>query len=226
MGCYYLNMRRDDHQRQPSQVHHPWFSRAYILTQSLLESIVHPWRAQQGQRALGKTLIIGAGTGLDIPTLSQSAHEVILLEPDPTFCTFLKTRYPAFPCLNSPAEQIPLDDESIDTVISTLVLCSVQDLCQSLQEIWRVLRQDGQFLFLEHVAHDAPWWHRVQNTLTPLWEKVGGGCQLNRPTLLALKQTGFVITDLSRPHQGILFPVVQGRAIKPRPVQSHQETHH
>ncbi len=226
MGCYYLNMRRDDHQRRLSQVHHPWFSRAYILTQSLLESIVHPWRAQQGQRALGKTLIIGAGTGLDIPTLSQNAHEVTLLEPDPTFCTFLKTHYPAFSCLNSPAEQIPLDDASIDTVISTLVLCSVQDLCQSLQEIWRILRQDGQFLFLEHVAHDAPWWHRVQNTLTPLWEKVGGGCQLNRPTLLALKQTGFVITDLSCPHQGILFPVVQGRAIKPRPVQSHQETHH
>ncbi|WP_051351048.1 class I SAM-dependent methyltransferase [Sulfobacillus thermosulfidooxidans] len=219
-------MRRDDHQRRLSQVHHPWFSRAYILTQSLLESIVHPWRAQQGQRALGKTLIIGAGTGLDIPTLSQNAHEVTLLEPDPTFCTFLKTHYPAFSCLNSPAEQIPLDDASIDTVISTLVLCSVQDLCQSLQEIWRILRQDGQFLFLEHVAHDAPWWHRVQNTLTPLWEKVGGGCQLNRPTLLALKQTGFVITDLSCPHQGILFPVVQGRAIKPRPVQSHQETHH
>jgi SAM-dependent methyltransferase len=163
---------------------------------------------------------------LDIPTINVPPELIKLLEPDETFYRFLLTHYPEYACLRAPVEEIPLPDETVDTVLSSLVLCSVQNLAQALQEIYRVLVPGGQFLFLEHVAHEAPAMRRLQHRINPLWGKIGGGCQLDRPVISALREQGFDVSAVKQLHRGFLIPVIQGRAVKPRPLQNPQETPH
>ncbi|CAN7129442.1 unnamed protein product [Brassica rapa subsp. narinosa] len=89
-------------------------------------------------------------------------------------------------------EAIPLDDNSVDAVISTLVLCSVPDVKQTLQEIKRVLKPGGIFLFIEHVAaEDGTFFRHVQNVLDPLQQVVADGCHLTRNTGLYIAGAGF-----------------------------------
>ena len=97
---------------------------------------------------------------------------------------------------NGTAEQLGVEDNSIDAVVSTLVLCSVENLSTVLQEILRVLKPGGQFYFLEHVA--APQktqLRRVQNWIQPVWTVLGDGCYPNRETWLALENAGFERVD-------------------------------
>ncbi len=205
---------------------HPIFSRAYIAAQPLLERVVHSWRVIQGQAAQGAVLVIGAGTGLDIPTIPLAPSSVTLLEPDETFFRFLRQHYPDYACLYAPVEHIPLPDQSMDTILSSLVLCSVQDLVQALDEIYRVLIPGGQFLFLEHVAQDNGPLLSVQRRVNPLWGKIGGGCQLDRPVIAALESRGFDISSCQRVHHSILVPVIRGRAVRPHLHQNPLETLH
>jgi ubiquinone/menaquinone biosynthesis C-methylase UbiE len=92
------------------------------------------------------------------------------------------------------AERLPFPAESFDTVVSTLVLCSVADLEAAIAEIRRVLRPTGRLLFLEHVR--APAGTRLarwQDRLNPAWRRVAGGCNCNRSTIDALRAGGFVV---------------------------------
>jgi ubiquinone/menaquinone biosynthesis C-methylase UbiE len=110
-------------------------------------------RRTQNQQASGRTLIIGAGTGLDIPALGDGVTELILLEPDATMRRTLAQRFPDLPLVAWPAEAMPFDAGSFETVISTFVLCRVVDVERVLREVARVLTPGGQYLFLEHVAN-------------------------------------------------------------------------
>ncbi|EOA34009.1 hypothetical protein CARUB_v10021505mg [Capsella rubella] len=89
-------------------------------------------------------------------------------------------------------EAIPLDDDSVDAVVATLVLCSVSDVTQTLNEIKRVLRPGGTFLFIEHVAaEDGSFFRHVQNVLDPIQQVVADGCHLTRKTDLHISAAGF-----------------------------------
>ena len=140
-------------QRTWGAVDHPWFSRAYPWTERVLERAVGMTRRTQNQQASGRTLIIGAGTGLDIPALGDGVTELILLEPDATMRRTLAQRFPDLPLVAWPAEAMPFDAGSFETVISTFVLCRVVDVERVLREVARVLTPGGQYLFLEHVAN-------------------------------------------------------------------------
>lgn len=94
------------------------------------------------------------------------------------------------------AEAIPLEDASVDAVVSTLVLCSVLDQKRSLSEIRRVLKPGGKFLFLEHVLSETdPKFAKLQESLTPLQRSVADGCELNRRTLREIESAGFQRVD-------------------------------
>lgn len=94
------------------------------------------------------------------------------------------------------AEAIPLEDASVDAVVSTLVLCSVLDQKRSLSEIRRVLKPGGKFLFLEHVLSETdPKFAKLQESLTPLQRSVADGCELNRRTLREIESAGFRSVD-------------------------------
>ncbi|XP_022550567.1 putative methyltransferase-like protein 7A isoform X2 [Brassica napus] len=117
-------------------------------------------------------------------------------------------------------EAIPLDDNSVDAVISTLVLCSVPDVKQTLQEIKRVLKPGGIFLFIEHVAaEDGTFFRHVQNVLDPLQQVVADGCHLTRNTGLYIAGAGFsggaeINTPAMYSFPWIIRPHVYGVAYK------------
>ena len=112
------------------------------------------------------------------------------------------------------AEGIELEDETIDSVVSTLVLCSVADESEVLAEVKRVLKPGGRFYFIEHVA--APkttWLRRGQRMLRPAWRFLGDGSCPDRETGLAIQQAGFESVDIDK------FKV--DRKIMPRFVSPH-----
>lgn len=170
--------------------------------------------------ARGRVLEIGAGTGLNLahyPTSGMSS--LVILEPDGAMRRRLMPRLAtagvSFELEPSGIDDAPFEDGSFDTIVSTLVLCSVPDLDSAARHIRRWLAPDGQLLFLEHV-HALGWRGRVQQVATPLWSLLAGGCHLDRDTLAALRRAGLFVTDCERfalPAGGpLLATCVQGVA--------------
>ncbi|MGC8487089.1 MAG: class I SAM-dependent methyltransferase [Clostridia bacterium] len=205
--------RRDRRPVEP--VHHPWFSRLYPFAEPALHRMVGQVRVQQNRRAVGRTLLIGAGTGLDVPVLGSAASDVVLLEPDATMRRIVTRRYPHLPCWDAPAESIPSPPDAFDTVISSLVLCSVTDMDQVLDEIARVLKPGGQFLFLEHVVSRAAGTRLLQHTVDPAWRHLAGGCRLTRDVEAGIRSSPLALVEYEPVRAGGLLPVVRGRALAP-----------
>lgn len=184
------------------------------------------WRGALLRGAHGRVLEIGAGTGVNISHYSSAVEELVMLEPDDHMRERLLSKLEAeasgkpFRTIGGSATEIPFDDRSFDTVVSTLVLCSVPNLHQSLLEVHRVLRPGGQFLFLEHVAAaEGSARLRWQRRLEPLWRRVAEGCHLTRETESAIELAGLVHENTRRESMRkavpLVRPTVRGRAIKP-----------
>ena len=168
----------------------------------------------------GRVLEIGPGTGAN---LEYYPEELLLtgLEPNPHMQQYLREKAGRLgrqiDIITGAAEEIPLEDESMDGVVSTLVLCSVTDVQQALHEIKRVLKPGGTFLFIEHVA--APkhtFLRRIQRWIKPLWRRMADGCKPERETWKAIKKAGFDEVEVE--HFRLSLPVVgthiMGRAMK------------
>lgn len=164
-------------------------------------------------RATGRVLEIGGGTGANLPHYGDGAREIVITEPDPFMVKRLtaKLRGAARPVqvLPAPAEALPVPDESVDTVVSTLVLCTVADPDAALAEVRRALRPGGQFLFIEHVRSDDPRIARWQDRLHGLWRRFGRGCNTNRRTLESIERAGLAIVDLERDSFPAAPPIVR-----------------
>jgi len=108
------------------------------------------------------------------------------------------------------AEALPVADQAVDAVISTLVLCSVDSVAQALDEVQRVLRPGGRFVFIEHVAADeGRWLHAAQRAIQPAWYYCADGCRLQRHTGKAIADAGFAAVHLQRRMIGSAFNLVQ-----------------
>lgn len=137
---------------------------------------------------------IGSGTGLNFPFYDQ-AQKVIAVEPDAlmreqSLPRASRGRVP-IEVISAGAENLPFPDNSFDTVVGTLVLCTIPDPFIALQEIRRVCKPDGKVLFFEHVRMNRPVLGRLQDWLTPVWKRLCDGCHLNRNTLELIGRTGF-----------------------------------
>lgn len=144
----------------------------------------------------GAVLEIGPGTGPNLAYYPQHTRW-IGVEPNPHMHPYLYAEAArhgiAVELRSGSAERLPADDASVDVVVSTLVLCSVGDVAQTLREVRRVLKPGGRFVFVEHVA--APRGSRlrtVQNLIQPLWTPLADGCHPNRETWNDIEQAGFV----------------------------------
>jgi ubiquinone/menaquinone biosynthesis C-methylase UbiE len=171
--------------------------------------------------AHGRVVEIGAGTGLNVGLYPDGIGELVLTEPDAAMRGRLARRLQRHQrvarIVDAPAERLPFDDASVDTVVSTLVLCTVADPEGTLREIARVLRPDGQLLFVEHVRASSPSLARWQDRLFEPWRRFAGGCCCNRPTVDLMRSGGFEITadDATwRGMPGIVHPLVVGRATR------------
>jgi ubiquinone/menaquinone biosynthesis C-methylase UbiE len=161
---------------------------------------LHAWREGLLAGASGDVLEIGGGTGANLACYGPAVTSLTITEPQPAMLRRLerkaRARGSAAQVLRAPAEDLPFDDDSFDTVVSTLVLCAVDDQPRALREIRRVLRPGGNFLFLEHVRSSEPKAARKQDRLNGIQLRVGR-CNCNRPTVDSIRAAGFQITELT-----------------------------
>jgi SAM-dependent methyltransferase len=169
--------------------------------------------------AYGRVVEIGAGTGLNLAHYPDDIAELMLFEPEPGMRQRLARRQGRLGAvariIDAPAEDLPLADASVDTVVSTLVLCTVDDPEGALREIARVLRPDGQLLFIEHVRASSRLLARCQDRLLRPWRSFAGGCVCNRPTVELMRACGFTVIVEDAVWRGmpaIVHPLALGRA--------------
>jgi ubiquinone/menaquinone biosynthesis C-methylase UbiE len=149
----------------------------------------------------GDVLEIGAGTGSNLAHYNGKVESLVFTEPEPAMLRRLQKKAreeaPLAKILRAPAEDLPFEDDSFDTVVSTLVLCGVDDQARALRELRRVLRPGGRLLFLEHVRSDEEALARFQDRMNWL-NRLVVQCDCNRPTLTTIEATGFAVSELER----------------------------
>jgi len=214
-----MRRSRDIHGAGEAKRGHPIFAALYDPMSASAES---RWMGERRRRLLagarGAVLEIGGGTGSNLPHY-RDVDRVAVAEPDSFMRKKLgqklaEARVPV-EVSDAGAEALPFPDGSFDTVVSTLVLCTVPDEASALDEVRRVLRPGGRLLFIEHVraAGSAARW---QDRLEPLWRRLLGGCHPNRDTVAAIEEAGFEIETFESfyppdPLSG-LMPHVHGSA--------------
>jgi ubiquinone/menaquinone biosynthesis C-methylase UbiE len=171
--------------------------------------------------AEGRVLEIGAGTGLNLRHYPDSIEALVLTEPVEPMARALERRVArlgrrARVCL-APAEALPFADDSFDTVVSTMVLCTVEDQARAVSEIARVLRPGGRMLFVEHLRSETERWGRWQDRLERPWAAFGCGCRCNRRTLDVIARSPMRIEESARASwhgmPPLVRPVAIGRAV-------------
>jgi ubiquinone/menaquinone biosynthesis C-methylase UbiE len=168
--------------------------------------------------ARGRVVEIGAGTGLNIAHYPDGITELVLAEPEPAMRRRLARRLDRHArvarIVDAPAQHLPLADGSVDTVVSTLVLCTVDEPERALREIACVLRPGGQLLFIEHVRASSRFLAACQDTLLHPWRRFAGGCLCNRPTIELMRACGFTVAADDAVWRGlppIVHPLMVGR---------------
>jgi ubiquinone/menaquinone biosynthesis C-methylase UbiE len=149
--------------------------------------------------AKGRVLEIGAGTGGNLPFYGAAVASLTLTEPETPMFRRLERKVREQEtdaiALRAPAEDLPFEEDSFDTAVSTLVLCGVDDQPRALRELRRVLRPGGQLLFIEHVRSTDPKLARKQDRMNGI-NRFMVGCECNRPTLTTIEAGGFDVTKI------------------------------
>jgi len=199
----------------PVERGHRWFAATYDLVTKPGEKKLGRLRARLLAGLQGDVAEIGAGTGANFEHY-PSGVRVIAFEPDPHMLRRAQARLAALGREDidvrlAAAESLPIDAASFDAVVSTLVLCTVHDVARTLEEIRRVLRPGGELRFIEHVRGDGAL-GRGQDIAQPAWGWFAAGCQMNRRTETALRDSGFEISEIDHKKMAPWMPAIVGRA--------------
>jgi len=170
------------------------FARYYdTITARAEEKWGRPLRTLMFGELTGDILEVGAGSGANLPYFTE-ADSLVAVEPAGEMRVKLTRKAEEVPLdvkvVDARAERLPLPDDAFDTVVCTLVLCTVVDLPAALDEIRRVLRPGGRLVFFEHVRSPGAV-GLLQDVLAPLWRRIAGGCNANRRLLPALRDAGY-----------------------------------
>ena len=182
---------------------HPRFARAYERISAESErrgATAH--RARMLSGLAGRVIEVGAGTGLNFTHYPDTVSEVVAVEPEDQLRARAEqaaTRA-AVPVrvVAGHADALPAEDHTFDAAVTSLVLCSVPDPARALAEIRRVLKPGGELRFYEHVRSTGAIRGTIEDLITPLWKRCGGGCHPNRHTDEAITAAGFHIDPLDR----------------------------
>ena len=188
------------------------------------------------RRALLRSLLGGCsssarGTGHNLPYYTDAVSELVMTEPDPHMARRLRQRLADEPAaawnptvVEAPAEQLPFDDGSFDTVVATLVFCTVEDPQRALAEARRVLVEGGRLLYLEHVRSNRPGPRSLAGPAAAALGFFAGGCHPNRPTDQTIADAGFWIDSLEPDKlpkaPPLVRPLIHGVARRPSGVGS------
>ena len=168
----------------------PW---AYDLCMGIAERTgFRQWRQSLVRPACGRVLDLGCGTGRNLQLFAAEAR-VVGLELDLFLLSRARKRAPGVPLVVGRAEALPFRNASFDSVVSSLVFCSVADPEAGLSEVQRVLSAGGSLRMLEHVRSTWALLGLLQDWVQPIWTWVAGGCHPNRNTENAVEEAGFVI---------------------------------
>lgn len=181
-----------------------WYDRhvlPYVLDLACGIKPVRKQREKVVPLAEGRILEVGIGTGLNLEHYRKEHIEGIVgldpaLEMHRLAVKRMKKAGLTVELVGLSAEKIPFDDATFDTVLITYTLCSIPDPVAALKEMRRMLKPAGKLVFCEHGASPDPKVRRWQDRLTPLWAKVGGGCQLNRDIPRLLTEAGLRSSDM------------------------------
>lgn len=187
------------------------------------EGGLHEMRAALLAGASGKTIELGAGTGVNLGLYPDAVGELVLVEPDPHMAKRLRAHLAESPreatISEAGAESLPFADDSFDTAVATLVLCTVPDPEAAIAELERVLKPGGRLLFIEHVRSEDPGLARWQDRLEAPWRFLGDGCHCNRDTVATLSashlELGSVKRDQLPKAPPLVRPLVIGQATRP-----------
>jgi ubiquinone/menaquinone biosynthesis C-methylase UbiE len=155
--------------------------------------------------ARGRVLEIGIGSGLNLKFYGEQIESVSGLDPAAELTRIARERAHALGAvvdlLTVSGEAIPADTASYDSIVCTWTLCSIPNVYRALDEMRRVVKPDGTFIFIEHGRSPDPSVARTQRWLEPMWKPIGGGCHLTRQPDELLKGAGFVIEQLEQGYQ-------------------------
>jgi ubiquinone/menaquinone biosynthesis C-methylase UbiE len=201
---------------------HRWFAAVYDRMSKMSEKQIGPVRAQVAGGAHGRVLEVGCGTGANLEHYDwQKVESLQATEPDPYMLKRVQPKLAALSAeartkvtlTEAPAEALPFEDASFDTVVSTLVLCTVSDPGRALNEMHRVLHPTGELRLFEHVRGSG-FRRNVQSVIQPVYGWTSGGCQLSRETEDSVRAAGFDLTVSDRTSLGPLWPAFVGIAKK------------
>lgn len=165
------------------------------------------------QQATGRVLEIGFGTGANF-RYYQHAEQIDAIEPNPEMSKqaekrIRKSKTPIH-TYEAVAEELPFANNSFDTVVATLVFCTIPDPVKALEEIYRVSKPGARIFMFEHVKMDQPLMGKTQETLTPVWKKLCDGCHLDRDTLDLVNRSPLDIVNVESYYSG-LFLTIESR---------------
>jgi ubiquinone/menaquinone biosynthesis C-methylase UbiE len=191
-----------------------FYDRAFEATE---EAGLREMRRELLVQARGRVLEVGAGTGLNLGLYPREGLDSLTLtEPDPHMFKQLReradTNCPGADLVQAGAEDLPFADDRFDTVVVTLVLCTVPDQPAALREISRVLAPGGHLLFLEHVRSEDPGLATWQDRLEKPWRFLGDGCHCNRDTEAGIEAAGFDLSGVEHPELPKAPPIVRPMA--------------
>jgi ubiquinone/menaquinone biosynthesis C-methylase UbiE len=186
-----------------SEFQHPRFARMYERISAESE---RRGTAQQRDRALaglsGRVIEVGAGNGMNFRHYPDTVGEVFAVEPDETLRELAgqaaENATVPVRVIAGHSTALPVKDGEFDAAVASLVLCSVPNQEAALAEIRRVLKPGGELRFFEHVRSDNPVFGFLEDMITPLWSRIGGGCHPNRDTTSAIKASGFAVEEIDR----------------------------
>ena len=151
----------------------------------------------------GRVLEVGMGTGLNLEFYDPNKVDMVFgLEPAPDMVKRAKPLAEKMPFdvefIDLPGEEIPLDDNSVDTVLLTYTLCTIPETLKAMQNMRRVLKPGGKLIFSEHGRAPDAAVAKWQDRLNGVWGKIAGGCNMNRAIPTLIEEGGFNITDLDQ----------------------------
>lgn len=192
----------------------------HLLNLAMRNRLLQAYRERIVGLAEGRVLEIGIGSGMNLPFYTDRATEILGLEPHPKLLEIAshESHRDRARLIEGSAESIPLDNASIDTVLTTWTLCSIPDLNSALLEMRRVLRPGGQLLLVEHGLAPDEKVRKWQHRLTPIWKRLAGGCHLDRPIAEVVEGAGFRMKRLQTGYmQGPKVMTFTYEAIASRP---------
>lgn len=172
---------------------------AWLLDLAMRHRVLMPYRQRTIAAARETVLEIGVGSGLNLPLYSRDVVRVCAIDPSLELLKFAMRRHAGAvetTLVRTSAEALPFKDGTFDTIVTTWTLCSIPNVGKALSEMRRVLDSRGRLLFVEHGRAPDRGVARWQDRLTPLWQRVSGGCHLNRRIDDLIRAAGFHIDGI------------------------------